>query len=74
MAAADKPRDRIDAAHRWCYARPATVEELDRGERYLAAGCEELQQNSAPAEQPELLAWTSYARVLLSANEFLYVD
>jgi hypothetical protein len=48
--------------------------ELDCGESYLTA-CEGALGDNSAAETPTLLtAWTSYARVLLSANEFFYVD
>jgi hypothetical protein len=33
-----------------------------------------LQAARAPREARELEAWTSLAKVLLSANEFLYID
>jgi hypothetical protein len=61
-AAGSDVRERIDWAHRAAFARPARTAELQRGEAFL----QEL------GGGPE--AWTSYAHVLLSSNEFSYVD
>jgi hypothetical protein len=55
-------RERIDLAHRLLFARPATADEVERGEAYL--------RRLAHLEG----TWASYARVLLSANEFITVD
>jgi len=74
LSARDDARQRIDLAHRWCYARSATNAELERGESYLTACLRELGDRSSTEEQLLRTAWTSYARVLLSANEFFYVD
>ena len=35
---------------------------------------EQLKKDGVAADKVEREAWTSYARVLLSANEFVYVD
>jgi hypothetical protein len=53
---------RIAAAYRLLYARPPTPREAEIGLRYLSAVGE-------PAR-----AWLEYAQVLLSANEFVFVD
>jgi hypothetical protein len=46
------------------YARPASEREVQLGLAYLAAA------NGTQG----LTAWERYAQVLLSANEFLFVD
>jgi len=68
------PADRIDLAHQLAYARPSRPEEIDRGAAYIEAYQQELIRSGVTAAEAQLEAWTSYARVLLTANEFVYVD
>jgi hypothetical protein len=68
------PRGRVGLAHRLAWSRPPTAEETQKGAAYLGAYGDELRRVGMPSEQAELEAWTSYARILLSANEFVYVD
>jgi hypothetical protein len=70
-AAAPEAPARIDLAHRLCYCRPATEQEVAAAEGYLTAY---RQKNVGGMETAEQDAWTSLARILLSANEFMYVD
>src|SRR5262245_4942104 len=51
------------------YARPPTAQELQMGLEFLSGG-----PNAARGEAGQLTRWEQYAQVLLSANEFLYVD
>jgi Protein of unknown function (DUF1553)/Protein of unknown function (DUF1549)/Planctomycete cytochrome C len=74
LAASGDPRGRIDLAHRLAWSRPATPAEQDRGLHYLDEYRRRLAEAGAPADRLELEAWTSYARVLLCANEFVYLD
>jgi hypothetical protein len=74
LAMAGTDRDRLDLAQQWAWSRRATATEIDRGVRYLDEYKRQLASSGAPSERQELEAWTSYARVLLSANEFVYVD
>ena len=73
-AASPDVRQRIDLAHRWCYAREATCYEIDRGVSYVREFQGALAHSAATMDRPEHAAWTSYARILLMANEFLYLD
>ncbi|MBI1915926.1 MAG: PSD1 domain-containing protein [Planctomycetes bacterium] len=68
---ADDPHDaeRIRRAFVVLYARPPTAQELQMGLEFLSAGT-----NAAKGEAGQLTRWEQYAQVLLSANEFLYVD
>jgi hypothetical protein len=54
--------DQIRKAFELAYGRPATDREVDLGLKFLDAA------------SGELSPWEQYAQVLLSANEFLYVD
>ena len=56
---------RLQRAFRLVYGRPATEAELHLGLAFLAAG--------EPTGE-KLTRWEQYTQVLLSANEFLYVD
>ena len=65
---------RIDYAYRLAYGRPATREEIRLGEDYLARCERALHDTDTPADQRGRAALASYLRVVLSANEFLYID
>ena len=56
--------ERIRLAFLRLYGRPATERELSLGLAFL----------SSPADDEKLTRWEQYAQVLLSANEFMYVD
>jgi hypothetical protein len=67
-------RDRIVRMEELAYSRRPTSDEITFAEGYLAqyrtlALSAGLSSNRADAE-----AWLSYARVLLAANEFFYID
>jgi hypothetical protein len=74
LAASGDPGVRIDLAHRLAWSRPARPEEVSRGIHYVEEYARGLAEAGAPADRLELEAWTSYARVLLGANEFVYLD
>jgi hypothetical protein len=73
-AAAADPRARIDLAHRLAWGRHANVDEVEMGMRYLKAFRQETMKAETSSERADLDAWCSYARVILSANEFVYVE
>lgn len=67
--------DRIHRLHEAALGRSATADEIRSAELYLREYQKQLAGLSAasPAED-RLQAWTSYARVILASNEFIYVD
>jgi uncharacterized protein DUF1553 len=65
---------RIDYAYRLCFGRPAEADEVAAGTQYLQGCRERLNSASIPWDQQGRAALASYARVLMSTNEFLYVD
>jgi hypothetical protein len=69
-----EPRARVERAISQAWGRAAEADEIARALHYLAAARQELDQSGCAPGELDLAAWTSYARVLLSANEFLYVD
>jgi hypothetical protein len=67
-------RERINMAHRLAWSRPATEAEIEKGLAYVEAYKSQLARMGLPGAEAELEACTSYARVMLSANEFVYID
>src|SRR5207249_1418673 len=65
---------RISWAHQTAWGRPANLDEAQKGAAYLRRYQEELKGSGVSADRLELSAWTSYARILLTANEFVFVD
>ena len=65
---------RIDYAYRLAFGRPATKDEIKLGRDYLKACREALKESKMPLDQQPRTALASYARVLFSSNEFLFVD
>ena len=73
---ADSPDDpaRWQQGTLMAWGRPASPAETERAVAHLAAVRHELAKSGNPPEKQELGSWASCAGVLLSANEFLYVD
>jgi hypothetical protein len=65
---------RIDRAYREAFARPATRQEVALGEQFLDACRSALAEAGVPEAGRAKAAWPSYARVLMSSNEFVFVD
>jgi hypothetical protein len=74
LSEAESMEARIDRAHRLCFARPATELELASGAAYVEQYQAELTSSGKSVDQSELTAWASYGRLLLSSNEFIYLD
>jgi len=68
------PADRIERAYELAWGRPPRSDELERTLRFLDDCRGALKKARIPGESRELEAWTSLAKVLLTANEFLYID
>jgi hypothetical protein len=66
--------DRIDRAYRLAVSRPATDEEIQQANDYIAQVTEALKQTDLPADQHTKVAVSSFCRVLFSSNEFLFVE
>jgi hypothetical protein len=64
--------ERAAAAHRLCFQRDATPEEVRRSEIFLEAYRAGL--GPLPARERDLAAWSAYVRTLLASNEFMYLD
>ncbi|MDQ3652647.1 MAG: DUF1553 domain-containing protein [Acidobacteriota bacterium] len=66
--------ERIDYAYRLVFGRPATLVEIRLGATYLRQIRAEMKNTGLPADQQGRAALASYARVLLSSNEFMFID
>jgi hypothetical protein len=65
---------RLVEAYERTWGRPPTRAEAARAADYLQRYRAELAGAGVPADRLDLEAWSSLARVLLAANEFIYVD
>jgi hypothetical protein len=68
------PCSRVEAALALAWNRPPEADERDRFTAYVRDYSRQLARDGTPPDQVEREAWTSFARVVLTANEFLYVD
>ena len=74
MNTASSDEDRVKFACATAWSREPNRKELARAHEFLSQCREELRRTEATAEHAEQKAWSSYARVLLTANEFFYLD
>jgi len=65
---AETDRQRIELAYRLLYGRGPTDEEIDIGRQFVTLPPAGEQEPAAPSR------WQQYAQVLLSSNEFMYVQ
>jgi hypothetical protein len=70
----DEPAARLDYAYQLTLGRPATSDELREGEEYLSQARAQLVATDLPKDQHNRAALASYMRVLLSSNEFAFVE
>jgi len=73
MAFNEEPK-RIDYAFQLAFGRHPASEEIRFGQDYLRQCAEALKETALPFDQQPRAALASYMRVLLSSNEFMYVD
>ena len=74
IASAPEPCARIELAALLCWSRRPEEVETERAIAYVERARGELSAASVPADRLERDAWTSYARVVLASNEFVYID
>ena len=72
IAAGTQSEERIRRATQLVYNRPPTNDELSDLTRYAKDYAKSV--DSKDAAEQELRVWTSVCRLLLSANEFVYLD
>jgi hypothetical protein len=74
IAASGDARQRIRLAYQLAMTRKPTSIEEEAGVQYVQEYAKRLGDLALSPERQQAEAWTSYARVLLSANEFVYLD
>ena len=72
ISAGTQPEERIRRATQLAYNRPPSADELRDLMRYSKDYAAEVETKDAT--EKELRVWTSVCRLLLSANEFVYLD
>jgi len=74
LAGSAQPAQRIELAFELAWGRPPDAVELARSRRFIDATREALTAAGVAQDSREPESWTSLAKVLLTANEFLYLD
>jgi hypothetical protein len=74
LAVSSEPRARVEAAILRAWGREPEADEIARALAYLDTARDELARSGCSADELESASWASYAQVVFSANEFLYVD
>ena len=74
MAQSDAAPRRIEAAYLLALSRKPTAAEIRLGEEYLRQQQEIYLEANEPAPKAAVKSFASLAQMLLSSNEFLYVD
>jgi hypothetical protein len=72
--AEETPAGRLRLAYRLLYGRTPSPAEIQLGVDYLQQAKREVSGLSTAADEKSRSAWTGLMRVLLSSNEFFYVD
>jgi hypothetical protein len=65
---------RVGLAYERAYGRPPTAAETARALAFVRRAEDLLPRTTAGAEERRLRAWQSLCRVILAANDFLYVE
>ena len=74
IAASSEPAQRIEMAYRLAWSRPPTTDDCRRAQEFVKTAQLASAQSGAPMAFCEHEAWASLAKVMLTANEFLYID
>ncbi len=74
MAAAPEDAGRVAFGYEIAWGRPPTADEVEAARDYLRRYRAEMARLGAGDGEAQAEAWASLARVLLAADEFIYVD
>jgi hypothetical protein len=74
IRSATESQRRIELAWELAWNRPPTLVEAKRASCYLQDYAHALSETGTPAGRRDHESWTSLAKILLTANEFLYVE
>tara|TARA_R110002111_G_scaffold227346_1_gene288849 strand:- start:105614 stop:108949 length:3336 start_codon:yes stop_codon:yes gene_type:complete len=65
---------KVNRIYERIFSRPATAMEITQARNYIGQYRQDLKILEMPAEEKELRTWQSLCRVLISSNEFLFVN
>ncbi|MFH1303433.1 MAG: DUF1553 domain-containing protein, partial [Planctomycetota bacterium] len=65
---------KVNRIYERIFSRPATAMEITQARNYIGQYRQDLKSLEMPAEEKELRTWQSLCRVLISSNEFLFVN
>jgi hypothetical protein len=74
IEACREPKARAELAIELAWGRPPESGESERALDFIRAADQALRSTASPVQSRELEAWSSLAKILLTANDFLYVD
>lgn len=74
LAASPDNQQRVRLAYELAFGRSVADAELAEVTEYLTSLIAALQSEGRATDDATVIAWTSFARTLLSSNEFVYVD
>ncbi len=74
IAMASEEQARIAVAYQIAWNRSPSVDEQQECADFLKQYRDKLAELKTPSDQVELKAWSALARVLMSSNEFVFVD
>ncbi len=66
--------DRVKTAYMRAYSRPATAEEVQKCQNFLAKYADSLTASEPDTKKRRERAWDSLCQIILASNEFLYVN
>jgi hypothetical protein len=72
--ASTDPQSRITRGYELAWGRPPNRHELERAVRFVHEATTRVAASSTSEETTVREVWTSLAKILLTANEFLYID
>jgi hypothetical protein len=65
---------RVDAAYQRAYSRPPSPQEISRALQFVGHYQADLADQKVEPAEARVRAWQALCRVILSSNEFMYVD
>jgi hypothetical protein len=65
---------RVAEIYRLAYSRAPTGSEAEAASKYLSSYAQETERRGTKAADSRLKAWQSFARTVMAANEFVYID
>ena len=65
---------RLQLLYQLAFARPPREQEAQEGAEFLARYAAGLQTAGVPADGQPLAAWSALCRVIVTSNEFFYLD